>query len=106
MKRVLLDHCVPAPFRKCLVGHDVSITSEQGGETLSNGELLRTAEEAGFDVLITADKNLRYQQNLAGRRIAIIELPTNRLRLVNGLATDVLAALSTISPVDYVQITL
>jgi len=78
MKRVLFDHCVPRPFRSLLANCSVSTALEMGWEQLKNGELLSAAEGAGFEVLITADKNLQYQQNLAGRQIAIIELPTNR----------------------------
>jgi len=67
--------------------------------TLSgNGELLDAAQAGWFDVLITADKNLRYQQNLTSRQIAIIELPTNRLRIVAAYAPQVNLVLTTISP--------
>jgi len=79
MRRVLLDHCVPRPFRNMLTGCDVSTTHEMGWAEFKNGELIKAAENAGFDIFITADKNLRYQQNLSERRIAVIELPTNRL---------------------------
>jgi len=60
---------------------------------LKNGELLSAAEAAGFEVLITADKNLQHQQNLSTRKIAIIELPTNRLRLVADYSSQVNDAL-------------
>ncbi len=74
MKRVLLDHCIPRPFRDFVTNCSVSTAAEMGWEQLKNGELLAAAEQGGFEVLITADKNLQYQQNLAARRIAIIEL--------------------------------
>jgi hypothetical protein len=98
MKRVLLDHCVPRPFGGLLVGCTVATAAEMGWTRLTNGELLDAAQAAGFEVLITADKNLRYQQNLATRQLAIIELPTNRLRLVAGYTAKVNALLTTISP--------
>src|SRR5947209_3754001 len=82
MKAVLLDHCVPRPFGKLLTNCTVATAFERGWAEFTNGELLAAAEAAAFDVLITADQNLRYQQNLSSRRIAIIELPTNRLRVV------------------------
>lgn len=63
MKRVLFDHCAPRPFRELLLDCTVSIAVEMGWEQWKNGELLAAAEQAGFEVLITADKNLRYQQN-------------------------------------------
>src|SRR5581483_1887498 len=79
MKRVVLDHCVPRRVRQALVDCEVSTAFQRGWAELTNGRLLEAAEKAGFEVLVTADKNLRYQQNLATRRIAIVELSTNAL---------------------------
>ncbi len=75
--KVLLDECVPAQVRHALTGHDVVTVQQQGWTGFKNGELLAAAESAGFDLFILADKNLRYQQNLTGRRLAILELWTN-----------------------------
>jgi hypothetical protein len=72
--RVLPDHSVPAPLRRYLIGHQVTEAVEQGWERLENGDLLTAAETAGFEVLVTSDKNIRYQQNLTGRTIAIVVL--------------------------------
>ena len=66
---ILLDHSVPAPLRYALKGHVVVEAVERGWERLANGALLDAAEGAGFELFVTADKNLRYQQNLARRRI-------------------------------------
>ena len=74
---------------------------EQGWATLRNGELLAAAEAAGFEVFVTADQNLRYQQNLSARRIAIIELPTNRLSLLPFLVPALLDAVSRATPGSY-----
>lgn len=101
MKRVLLDHCVPRPFRSQILNCDVVTAIEMGWSQFKNGELLDAAEAAGFDVLLTADKNLRYQQNLVSRRISIIELPTNRLRLVVQYASQANTVLATIAPGAY-----
>jgi hypothetical protein len=79
MRRVLLDHCVPRRVRQALVDCETTTAFKRGWAELKNGALLKAAEDAGFEVLVTADKNLRYQQQLAGRRIAIVELPTNAL---------------------------
>ncbi len=68
---VLFDHSTPAPLRYALKAHTVVEAVERGWETLANGALLQEAEAAGFEVFITADKNIRYQQNLTRRRIAI-----------------------------------
>ena len=75
--RILLDECVPIQVRNALVGHDVATAQELGWSGISNGELLHRAEQAGFDLFIVADKNLRYQQNLKDRKLAILELWTN-----------------------------
>src|SRR5258708_5935701 len=104
MKRVLLDHCVPRPFRKLLAGCVVSTAFEMNWAQLKNGELLKEAEGAGFEILITSDKNLRYQQNLAVRNIAIIELPTNRLKELTKYAAHVNTLLPVIHAGAYVLI--
>jgi hypothetical protein len=73
---ILFDHVTPKGIARALVGHTVTRAKDRGWDTLSNGDLLAAAEAAGFDVVVTADKNMRYQQNLAGRRIALVVLGT------------------------------
>jgi hypothetical protein len=80
VKRVLLDHCVPRRLVQALPDCEVLTTFRLGWSQLRNGDLLRTAEANQFEVFVTADKNIRHQQNLIGRRIAIIVLPTNVLQ--------------------------
>lgn len=75
--KILLDECVPIQIRNALAGHEVTTAQKMGWGGISNGDLLDKAGQAGFDVFIVADKNLRYQQNLSERRIAILELWTN-----------------------------
>lgn len=101
MRRVLLDHCVPRPFRDSLQGCQVATALEMGWQALKNGELLTAAEAAGIEILVTADKSPRYQQRLAGRQIAIIELPTNRLRVLTTYAAQVNAAIAAVSAGEY-----
>jgi hypothetical protein len=72
--RVLFDQATPVPIRAYLDQHVISTAFAQGWDTLKNGELLTAAEHAGFDVFLTTDKNLRYQQNLTDRKIAIVVL--------------------------------
>ena len=72
--RVLFDQATPVPIRPYLTGHTVSTAFQMGWDKLKNGELLAAAEEAGFDLFLTADKNMRYQQNLGARKIAIVVL--------------------------------
>ena len=69
---ILFDHVTPQGIARSLVGHTVVRARDRGWDTLGNGDLLREAERAGFDVVVTADKNMRYQQNLEGRRIALV----------------------------------
>jgi hypothetical protein len=71
---VLFDQGTPVPIRPFLTGHTVKTAAEQGWSTLSNGNLLNAAEAAGFEILVTTDKNFAYQQNLQGRKIAIMVL--------------------------------
>jgi hypothetical protein len=73
--RILFDQGTPVPLKEHLPGHSVVTAYEKGWSTLRNGELLALAE-AQFDVLVTTDRNLRFQQNLAARRLAIVVLPT------------------------------
>lgn len=78
MKRVLLDHCVPRGVAKELPHCEVKTAFHQGWAALKDGELLRAAQNAGFEVFITSDKNIRHQQQIAGVPLAI--MPTNRLQ--------------------------
>jgi hypothetical protein len=71
---ILFDQATPVPIRPYLEGHTVRTAAQQGWDKLRNGDLLNAAEDAGFDILQTTDKNMRYQQNLAGRKIAIVVL--------------------------------
>ena len=72
--RILFDQGTPAPLRKNLRPHPVDTTAERGWSTISNGELIQRAEEEGYDVFITTDQSIRYQQNLSGRRIGLVVL--------------------------------
>lgn len=72
--RILFDNGTPKPIAGSLVGHEVAFARQIGWHELKNGELLRQAEEGGYELLLTSDKNIRYQQNLSGRRIAIVVL--------------------------------
>jgi hypothetical protein len=74
--RVLFDHGTPAPLRHELTGHEVKTAYELGWSSLKNGELIAAAEADKYEVLVTTDKNLRYQQNLTGRSLAIVVLWT------------------------------
>jgi len=74
--RVLFDQGTPVPLRKHLCTHQITTAYELGWGSLKNGELLQQAQEHGFDVMVTTDQNLKYQQNPANRKIAIVVLST------------------------------
>jgi predicted nuclease of predicted toxin-antitoxin system len=99
--RVLLDECVPLQVRHALPDHDVTTAQRRGWGGMGNGELMDAAERAGFELLIVADKNLRYQQNLQGRRIAILELWTNHRPTLENHFADIHAAVARIKPAEY-----
>ncbi|NBR84646.1 MAG: hypothetical protein EBS84_02275 [Proteobacteria bacterium] len=94
---VLFDGCVPRPLRGFLVSHIVKTAPELGWGALKNGDLLRVAEEQ-FDLLLTADQNLRYQQNLKGRRIAVLVLPTNDWTVLRKHTERIAAAVAEMTP--------
>ena len=83
--RILPDECVPWPMHELLVGHECTTAQKRGWGGIKNGDLLRLAE-GEFDLFITSDQNIRYQQNLAGRRIPVLELSTHDLRRILAVA--------------------
>lgn len=95
MSRILLDNILDHRFGRLLLGHEVVHTRWMGWRRLENGDLLAAAERGGFDVLTTGDKNLRYQQNMKGRRISVVILNSRliSMRHIAPLAPKVLQAL-------------
>ena len=104
--RLLIDECIDERLRLLFPGHDCQTARFANLAGLKNGRLLEAAEADGFDVLITVDQNIPEQQNLAGRKIALVILrgPTNRLRDLVPLAPAALSALRSIAPGDIVRI--
>ncbi len=103
---VLFDHSTPSPLASCLTGHTIVEARERGWDRLSNGDLLDEAEHAGFDVLLTADKNMRYQQNLKGRRIALVVLSTPQWPVVRTHIERIAAAVNAATPGSYIEVDL
>jgi len=101
--KILLDECVPWPMHRLLVGHECRTAQQCGWGGIKNGELLRLAEKE-FPLFITSDQNLRYQQNLAGRQIAILELSTNKLRRIVAAADALRSAVEAIKPGEFRQL--
>jgi predicted nuclease of predicted toxin-antitoxin system len=104
-KRVLLDESVPRHLATPLDAAGFSTTPYPNDwKQMKNGDLLALAEDRGFDVLITSDKNIYAQQNLRGRKLSIVVLPTNRRSDVMQRASDIVETLEMIEPGQYVVI--
>ncbi len=104
--RILLDECMPRPLRRALPGHDVRTVREMGWSGKRNGELLALMAQAGIEVLLTVDQNLRHQQNLAAAGVAVVVMVavSNRPRHLAPLVPGVEAALVGIRPGDVVEV--
>jgi hypothetical protein len=102
--RVLFDNGTPRGVGAALTDHIVEEARAHGWDTLRNGELLDAAEAAGFDVFVTTDRNLRYQQNLAGRKIAIIVRGNGRWRLIKNRLPIIGAAVGAAAPGSFAEI--
>jgi predicted nuclease of predicted toxin-antitoxin system len=103
--KILLDECTPHVLKRLLTKVEITTVQDLGWTGITNGSLLQLAE-GQFDVLITSDQNLRYQQNLANRQLAIIQLPTNQVPLVVKLAPAVQATLDKIRAGEFVEVPL
>ena len=98
--KVLFDHGTPAPPRRALTGHAVSTAYEMGWAKFDNGDLLKAAESQ-FDILITTDQSLRYQQNLTARRLAILILPTTSWPKIQAHLDQVRSAVNALRPGEF-----
>jgi hypothetical protein len=98
---ILFDHGTPRGIARALEGHTVKEARAQGWDTLSNGDLLDAAEDAGFDVLLTTDKNLRHQQNLQSCKLAIVVLSKSRWSLVSPMMEQIVVAVNAAKPGSY-----
>lgn len=94
--RILLDQNVPVPLRYALPGHQVETAYERGWAELLNGDLVKEAESAGFDLLITSDQGIRHQQNWAGRSLALLVLSTNDWTRIQRVKDQILIAVNSI----------
>ena len=98
--KILLDECVPWPMHQLLHGHECTTAQQRGWGGITNGDLLRLAEQE-FDLFITSDQNIRYQQNLAGRRIPILELSSNKLHRIEAASALIESGIATIQPGEF-----
>ena len=99
-----MDHGTPQPLARFLVGHTVRTAKAMGSDKLSNGELLTEAENAGFEVLVTTDKNIRYQQNLTRRRIALVVLGNSLWPVLRQHMQLVVSAVDAATPGSYAEV--
>jgi len=96
--RVLFDQGTPVAIRRVLQRHTVRTAHEEGWSTLSNGELLRAEGDAGFDVLLRTDTSLPHQQNLRGRKLAVVILSRNRWTLIDPRLAEIVAVVDAAAP--------
>ena len=104
--KILFDQGTPVPLRRYLSGHTIDTAYERGWSELSNGDLLTMAEQEGYELLITTDRNLHYQQNLAMRQIAIIVLMSTSWPRIKQQTNRIQAVVDAIQPHDYQEISI
>lgn len=102
--KILFDQGTPAPLRRSLPNHEIITAFERGWQALQNGDLLNVAEAEGFAVIVTTDKNLRYQQNFVARRLAIVVLMTTDWRLIRQHTDYVAQGIAALTPGAYVEL--
>ena len=102
--RVLFDNGTPRGVAKALSDHVAVEARTHGWDAFRNGELLDAAERHGYDVFVTTDRNIQYQQNLTGRRIAIIVLSVGRWRLIKNKLSEIAAAVSAARPGSFKEV--
>jgi predicted dinucleotide-binding enzyme len=102
--KILFDQGTPAPLRWALLGHQVEAAAERDWATLKNGELIAAAESEGFEVFVTTDSNLKYQQNLAARQLAIVVLLTTSWPRIRQALPAVIEAVDAAAPGTYREV--
>ena len=102
--KILFDNGTPRKVATCLIGHQVVRSRQLGWHELNNGDLIKKAEAEAFDVLLSTDKNLRYQQNLSGRKIAIVVLKQQQWPLVQLHLGIIAAAVDDADPGSYTEV--
>jgi len=102
--KILFDQGTPLPLKGFLSEHTVDTTYECGWSTLQNGELLAAAENAGYELLITTDRNMKYQQNLSERVIAILVLLSTSWPRIQEKIEPIRSAIGLLSTGDYIEV--
>ncbi len=102
--KILFDHGTPAPLRHHLREHSVDRSAERGWELLENGELIQRAEEDGYEVIVTTDQSMRYQQNLAGRKLGVVVLMATAWPRVRLRTAEIAKAIEAVRPGQAVEV--
>ena len=102
--RVLFDQGTPHPLRDLLIRHDVSTAFENGWSTLTNGELLDAAEHAAYEVFVTTDTNLKYQQHVTGRRFGVVVLLSTSWPRMQAVIAAIVRAIDAAVPGSYTEV--
>ncbi len=102
--RILFDNGAPRPIARSLKNHEVTFARKIGWHELENSALIERAEAAGYDLLLSTDKNIRYQQNLEGRRIALVILGNTQWPLVQLQLDAIAAAVNRSTPGSYTEV--
>ena len=102
--RVLFDQATPVPIRESLIGHTVRTAAQEHWDTLKNGDLLTVAEHAGFQVQLTTDKNMQYQQNMAGRAIAVVVIGVQQWPALQPHVALVVTAVNAATPGSFTEV--
>ncbi|NEQ68490.1 MAG: hypothetical protein F6K21_23915 [Symploca sp. SIO2D2] len=102
--KILFDQGTPVPLSRYLVEHSVTTAYEEGWSNLSNGDLLQAAEAKGYQLLLTTDQNLHYQQNLSQLTMGIVVLCSTSWPKIRLRVDEICETINTIAPGDYVEI--
>jgi len=102
--KILFDNGTPNPIARSLIGHEIAYARRIGWHELKNGDLIQQAEQAGYEVLLSTDKNIRYQQNLTGRKIALVILGNQQWPLVKLHLDKIAAAVNAATPGSFTEV--
>ena len=102
--KILFDNGTPKPIAHSLTGHEVTFARQIGWHELGNGELIQQAEDSGYEVLLSTDKNIRYQQNLTGRKIALVILGNPQWPLVQLHLDRIASAVNASTAGSYIEV--
>jgi hypothetical protein len=102
--KILFDNGAPNPIARSLIGHEVTFARQIGWHELANGELIQLAEEAGYELLLSTDENIRYQQNRTGRKIALVVLGNSQWPMVRLHVDKIVAVVNAATPGSYSEV--